>query len=64
MEYFMYYTPHNYPVSMQHSSCKHVYSIRLEDNVDPYQMFFSEASLSGSKVFLKDESRFTFEHSP
>ena len=30
--------------NMQHSSCKHVFSIRLENDVDPDQMASSEAS--------------------
>ena len=37
-EYFMYYTP------TQHSSYKHVFSIRVENIVDPDQMASSEAS--------------------
>ena len=30
--------PNFYPVSLQHSSCKNVFSIRLESSVDPDQM--------------------------
>ena len=29
-----------YPVNLQHSSCKHVFSIRVENSVDPDQMAF------------------------
>ena len=42
----MYYTPpHFYPVNPQHSSCKHVhvFSMRVENSVDPDQMASSEA---------------------
>ena len=42
---FMYYTPPQfYPVNLQNSSCKHVFSIRVENRVDPDQMASSEAS--------------------
>ena len=35
----MYYSPPNfYPVNLQHSSYKHVFSIRVENGVDPKQM--------------------------
>ena len=33
-----------YPFNLQHSSCKHVFSIRMEGSVDPDQMASSEAS--------------------
>ena len=32
--------PNFYPVKMQHSSCKHVFSIRVENSLDPDQMAF------------------------
>ena len=35
--------PNFYPVNLQHSTCKHVFSIRLENSVDD-QMALSEAS--------------------
>ena len=40
----MHYTPKFYPVNLQHSSCKHVFSIRAENTVDPDQMASPEAS--------------------
>ena len=36
--------PNIYLVNLQHSSCKHVFSIRVENSVDPDQMASSEAS--------------------
>ena len=33
-----------YPINMQHSSCKHVFSIRVETSVNPDQMASSEAT--------------------
>ena len=49
----MYYTPPEfYPFILQHFSCKHAFSIRVENSVDPDQMALSEASLSGSTVFF------------
>ena len=40
---FMYYTPPQfYPVNLQHSRCKHMFSIREENSVDPDQMASSE----------------------
>ena len=33
-----------YPVNLQYSSCKDVFSIRVENSVDPDQMASSEAS--------------------
>ena len=43
---FMYYTPPQffYPVNLQHSSCKLVFSIRVDNSVDPDQLASSEAS--------------------
>ena len=35
-----------YPVNLLHSSCKHVFSIRVENSVDPDQMASSETSWS------------------
>ena len=35
---------HVYPANLQLSSCKHVFSIRMEYIVDPDQMASSEAS--------------------
>ena len=33
---FMYYTPSNFQfVSQHHSSCKHLFSIRVENSIDP-----------------------------
>ena len=35
----MYYTlPNFYPVNLQHSNWKHVFSIRVENSVDPDQL--------------------------
>ena len=42
-----------YSVSLQHSSCKRVYSFRGENSEDPDQMASLEASWSGSCVFKK-----------
>ena len=43
----------------EHSTCKHVFTIRVENSVDPNQMASSEATISGSTVFSeKDKSRF------
>ena len=36
--------PKFYPVNLQHSSRKHVFSIRVENSVDPDQMALLEAS--------------------
>ena len=36
--------PNFYPDNLQHSSCKHVLSIGVENSVDPDQMALSEAS--------------------
>ena len=47
--------PNCYTVNLQHSSCKHIFPIRVENSVDPVQMASSEASLSGSTVFSKKE---------
>ena len=33
-----------YPVNLQHSSSMHIFSIRVENSVDPDQMASSEAS--------------------
>ena len=54
-EYPLYSTlvPNFYPVNLQHSSWKHVFSIRVENKVDLDQMASSEASWSGSTVFSK-----------
>ena len=49
----MYYTPPFNPVNLQQSSCKGVFSIRVENSVDPDQMASSEAVWSGSALFLK-----------
>ena len=45
-EYFLYTTllPNFYPVNMQHSSCMHVLSVRVENGVDPDPMASLEAS--------------------
>ena len=52
--------PEFYPVNLQHSSCKNVFSIRIENNVDPDQMASSEAIWSGSTVFpSRDKSWFS-----
>ena len=40
-EYFMYYTPQF--CQPEHPSCKHVFSIRVENSVDLDQMALSEA---------------------
>ena len=41
----MYYTPPQfYPVNQQHSGCKHIFSIRVENSVDPDQIASTEAS--------------------
>ena len=55
----MYYTPpHYYPVNC--SSYKHVFTSRMENNVDSDQLASLEASWSGSTVFSKmDKSRFS-----
>ena len=54
---FMYYMlPNFYPIiNLQHSSCKHVFLIKVETSVDPDQMASSEASLSLSTVFSKKD---------
>ena len=41
-----------YPVNMQHSSCKHVFSIKVENSVDPDQMASFKASCSGPIMFF------------
>ena len=58
---FMYYTPPLfYLLNWQHSSYMHVFSIRVENSVDPDQVASSEASWSGSTVFSqKDKSGFS-----
>ena len=43
--------PNLYPVHLQHSSCKLVFTIRVENSVNPDQMASSEANWSGSTVF-------------
>ena len=42
---FMSYTSHLFLscLNLQHTSCKHVFSIRMENSVDPDQMATSEA---------------------
>ena len=45
--------PEFYLINLQHSSSNHVFSIRLENSVDPDQMATLEAILSGSTVFSK-----------
>ena len=45
---FVYYTP-------PYSSCKHVFSIRVENSVDPDQVASSEASWSWSTLFSKKD---------
>ena len=44
------YAPSVYPINMQYSYCKHVFSIILENIVDPDQMTSSETSCSGSTL--------------
>ena len=41
-EYF-YIIHHFYPINLQHSSCKHVFSIRVENIEDPDRMASLEA---------------------
>ena len=43
---FLYPTllPNIYPVKLLHSSCKHVFSIKVENSVDPDQLASDEAS--------------------
>ena len=42
---FMYYTPPKFlSFNLHHSSCKHVFSIRVQNTVDPDQMASLEAS--------------------
>ena len=42
---FMYYTPPKFlSINLQHSSHKHVFSIRTEISEDPNKMALSEAS--------------------
>ena len=49
-----------YPVNLQFFSWKHVFSIGVENSVDPDQMASSEGIWSGSTVFSKkDKSRFS-----
>ena len=45
-EYFLCATllPKFYPVNLQHSTCKHVFSIIVENSVDHDQIASSEAS--------------------
>ena len=45
-----------------HSSCKHVFSIRVENEVDPDQMGLPEASCSGSAVFSKKDNSALFKN--
>ena len=45
--------PNFYHVTMQYTSCKHAFTIRVKNSVDPDQMALSEASLFGSTVFEK-----------
>ena len=33
-----------YPVDLQHSRCKHTFSVRVENSVDPDQLASSEAT--------------------
>ena len=41
----MYYSlPYFFPAYLEPSDCKHVFSIRVENNVDADQMALSEAS--------------------
>ena len=58
---FMYYTPPQfYPVNLQPFTCKHVFSIRVENSVDSDPMASTEAIWSGSLLFSeKDKSRFS-----
>ena len=52
--------PNFYPVNLQHSSCKHVFSIWVENSVDPCQMASWENSWSGCAMFSKqDKSGFS-----
>ena len=50
--------PNFYPVYLHHSSCKHVFSSRVENGVDPVQMASLEASWVGSTVFTKRDKPF------
>ena len=52
-EYFnvLHSFPNCYPVNLQHSIRKHVFSIGVENNVDPDQMASLEANRSGSTMF-------------
>ena len=47
------YLPTCYPVNPQHSPFKHVFSIRLENSVDPDQLASEEASWSRSTMCQK-----------
>ena len=46
--YFMYWTPSQfYPVNLQQSSCKHVFTINVENKVD-HDLMASDLDLSNS----------------
>ena len=52
--------PNFCPVNLQHCSYKYVFSISVENSVDPDQLASEEASWSGFTVFSKsDKSRFS-----
>ena len=68
---FMYYTPPQFfLLYLQYTSFKQVFSIKVENNVDPDQMASSEAIWSGSTLFSKygsnSDGSFTWAgyHSP
>ena len=53
---FMYNTtPHYYPVNLQYSRCKHVFSISVENSKDPDQMATSKVSWSGATLCSKQD---------
>ena len=56
-----FYVQHSSPIFIQqHSTCKHVYTIRVEYSVDPDQMAYDETIWSGPTLFSKeDKSKFS-----
>ena len=55
---FVYYTiPQTSPVNSQHSSCKHLFSIRVDFSVDPDQIAASEAADLYLQCFKKEQIR-------
>ena len=53
--YVLHSSPIFSPVNLQLSSCKHVFSISVENTVDPDQMALLEAICSGSTLFTKED---------